>query len=318
MMDRTDELEAFKTEINLSEFVASEGYVLDPKASSRNSAVMRHPKGDKIILARGTDRHWIYFSIGDNADSGTVVDFLQNRGGGNLGEIRKTLREWLSGARGVPAFSQNAGAQQCFALDLQPISRDLARVRADYHRCFQSDRYPYLENLRKIPLDVLTSRRFSGRILRDERQNTIFPHWNQEGVCGFEIKNENFTGFSPGGAKGLWCSRAIEGDTTLVITETAIDALSYAALKGKDGMRYVSTGGEISPQQGDLLRSAFLKLPRDGRVILALDHDPGGEKLGSRIQEIYNDLKDQHPLDLRLDQPTKAGTDWNDVLRSQD
>lgn len=317
-MDRTDELEAFKTEINLSEFVASEGYVLDPKASSRNSAVMRHPKGDKIILARGTDRHWIYFSIGDNADSGTVVDFLQNRGGGNLGEIRKTLREWLSGARGVPAFGESAGAQQCFALDLQPISRDLARVRANYHRCFQSDRYPYLENLRKIPLDVLTSQRFSGRILRDERQNTIFPHWNREGVCGFEIKNENFTGFSPGGAKGLWCSRAIEGDTILVITETAIDALSYAALKGKAGMRYVSTGGEISPQQGDLLQSAFLKLPRDGQVILALDHDPGGEKIGSRIKEISNDLEDQHPLDLRLDQPAKAGADWNDVLRSQD
>lgn len=318
MMDRTEELEAFKTEINLSEFAASEGYVLDPKATSRNSAVMRHPKGDKIILARGTDRHWIYFSIGDNADSGTVVDFLQNRGGGNLGEIRKTLRDWLSGGRGVPEFGESTGVQESFALNLQPISRDLARVRADYHRCFETDRHPYLENFRKIPAEVITSKRFSGRILRDGRSNTIFPHWNREGVCGFEIKNEKFTGFSPGGEKGLWCSRAVEGDTALVITETAIDSLSYATLKGRDGMRYVSTGGEISPQQGDLLRSAFLKLPRDGQVILALDHDPGGEKLGSRIKEIYDELQNQHPLDFKLDQPAKAGADWNDVLCSQD
>jgi hypothetical protein len=316
-MDRTDELEAFKTEINLSELAASEGYVLDAKATSRNSAVMRHPKGDKIILARGTDRHWIYFAIGDGADRGTVIDFLQNRGGGNLGEIRKTLREWLSGARGVPEFRESTGAQQSFALDLQPISRDLARVRADYHRCFQTDRYPYLENVRKIPSGVLTSKRFSGRILRDERSNTIFPHWNREGVCGFEIKNEKFTGFSPGGEKGLWCSRAIEGDPILVIAETAIDALSYAALKGKERMRYVSTGGEISPQQGDLIRSAFLKLPQNGQVILALDHDSGGEKLGSRIKEIYDDLKNQHPLEWKRDIPQKSGADWNDVLRSQ-
>lgn len=316
MMSRNDELEAFKTEINLSEFAASEGYVLDPKATSRNSAVMRHPKGDKIILARGDDRHWIYFSIGDSADSGTVVDFLQNRGGGNLGEIRKTLRDWLSGAQGVPECNESTGAQQSFALDLQPISRDLARVRANYHRCFEAGHHPYLENLRKIPSEVLASERFSGRILRDGRSNTIFPHWNWEGVCGFEIKNEKFTGFSPGGEKGLWCSRILDGDTTLVIAETAIDALSYHALKGTKNNRYVSTGGTLSPLQEDLLRSAFQKIPSNGEVILALDHDEGGEKLHQRIKTIFESLEES-TLSFRADTPESIGDDWNDVLRAR-
>ena len=46
------ELERFKSQINLSEFAASRGYALDRRESSRNSAVMRHPDADKIIIAQ--------------------------------------------------------------------------------------------------------------------------------------------------------------------------------------------------------------------------------------------------------------------------
>ena len=72
-----DELEDFKSEINLTEYAAGQGYVLDRKASSRNSAVMRRDDGDKVVIARGQDRHWIYFSVRDDADNGSIVDFVQ-------------------------------------------------------------------------------------------------------------------------------------------------------------------------------------------------------------------------------------------------
>jgi hypothetical protein len=52
----TDELESFKTDINLTEFAAASGYRLDRKASSRNSVVMTHPERDKIIIAVGSAR----------------------------------------------------------------------------------------------------------------------------------------------------------------------------------------------------------------------------------------------------------------------
>jgi hypothetical protein len=48
--DQGDALDRFKTTINLTEFATSEDYLLDHCASSRNSAVMRHPGGDKIII----------------------------------------------------------------------------------------------------------------------------------------------------------------------------------------------------------------------------------------------------------------------------
>jgi hypothetical protein len=50
-----EELEHFKTRINLTELVAGQDYELDRRESSRNCAVMRHRGGDKIIIARNED-----------------------------------------------------------------------------------------------------------------------------------------------------------------------------------------------------------------------------------------------------------------------
>jgi hypothetical protein len=57
-----------------------------------------------------------------------------------------------------------------------------------------------------------------------------------------EPQNVGFTGFSPGGSKGLWFSRASEGDDALVIGEAAIDLLSFAVLHPSMTSRYVITG----------------------------------------------------------------------------
>jgi hypothetical protein len=48
-------------------------------------------------------------------------------------------------------------------------------------------------------------------------------------VCGYEIKNRDFTGFARGGSKGLWLSHTEPDDTRMVSCESAIDALSHAS-----------------------------------------------------------------------------------------
>jgi hypothetical protein len=78
---RRDELEDFKRRINLTEYAASLGYCIDRRASSRNSAVMVHPAGDKIIVAKGEDNHWVYISVRDDRDHGSIIDFHQSRQG---------------------------------------------------------------------------------------------------------------------------------------------------------------------------------------------------------------------------------------------
>jgi hypothetical protein len=53
---------------------------------------MRHVNGDKIIIKRDGDGHYVYFSVRDDRDHGTIVDFVEERLGLTLGALRKELR----------------------------------------------------------------------------------------------------------------------------------------------------------------------------------------------------------------------------------
>ena len=34
------------------------------------------PGGDKIVIAQDEDQHWIYFSVRDDSDNGSIIDFV--------------------------------------------------------------------------------------------------------------------------------------------------------------------------------------------------------------------------------------------------
>ena len=312
MISSGDELETFKTDINLTEYAAASGYRLDRKASSRNSAVMVHPERDKIIIAVDRDRHWIYFTIGEDTDNGSIIDFVQKREGGNLGDVRRALRPWLFEL--APSLSRPD--PQTYLPDLEPVSRDLIQVRARYAAMTPVDgAHPYLLIERLIPASVLADLRFAGRIRIDVRGNAVFPHIDRDGVCGYEIKNRNFTGFAPGGEKGLWCSRTEDDDLDIVICETAIDALSHFAIRHPPRTRYISTGGTLNATQPDLILAAIRKMPDEGKIINAVDNDDGGD----RLTILLNDILARIPGPARAltdDRPLDRGMDWNDVLRS--
>jgi len=298
------ELETFKTYVILPELAAARGYALDRRASSRNSVVMRHPDGDKIIIARyeGTT-HWVYFSVRDDRDNGTVVDFLQNRGVGSLGLVRKTLREWLG-------TSRPAAQLPLFVQELQPVSRDRAGVIAEWEKAAPCTALPYLTR-RGLGSEVLGLPLFTGRVRVDRRNNALFPHYDKEGLCGFEVKNKGFTGFASGGVKGLWYSEAKTADGRLVLVESAIDAMSFHVLFGDQHTRYMSTGGELNPQQPTLLRGAMEKLHPSAEIILAFDDDEGGEKITKEVEAAA-------PAGRKLVRlRPEGGKDWNQVLKNR-
>lgn len=301
-----NELQRFKTEINLSEFSASLGYALDKRESSRNSAVMRHANGDKIIVARSEGSgNWIYFSVRDDRDNGTIIDFLQNRSAFNLGQVRKRLREWIGTAR--PSIQPSL-----FVRDLLPVSRDRGIVLKAWETAKDCSSLPYLTG-RGIGPDVLALDRFAGCVRVDQRNNALFPHYDNEGLCGYEIKNRGFTGFAPGGIKGFWSSRTREEDNQLVLVESAIDGISYHILYGNDRTRYVSTGGELSPRQPGLIREAIEKMPIDSLILIAFDHDEGGEKITKELKKVISpEYKTKRALP-----DVGTGKDWNEMLKSQ-
>ena len=59
-MSDDQELEDFKTRIDLRTYAADHGYEIVPKDSWRGSSAMRRG-GDKIIIKRDHDGHYVYF-----------------------------------------------------------------------------------------------------------------------------------------------------------------------------------------------------------------------------------------------------------------
>ncbi len=307
--DRRDELEDFKTQIDLCDFACEwGGFTKDVKRSSRCSAVMRHPNGDKLIVARTPDRHHIYFNVHDGRDRGTIVDFVQNRDNVTLGEIRKILRPYVGKTIVLPRGQSPTG------LSLVPSEFDVAAVQSKWVDAKPLPaHHAYLESERRIKRTVLEDPKFKDRIRVDSRSNALFPHFNKDaGLCGFEVKNRGWTGFSPGGLKGCWISRPNPSDGELLIFETAIDALSLASLEGTDSKRFVSTAGQMSPLQIDLLRAAVERMPQDSYILLCMDNDDGGDKMITTIREALA------PYSQRIceHRPPVRGQDWNDVLRN--
>src|SRR5690348_6438092 len=99
-----EELESFKR-IDLRAYAASQGYQFDKRQSWRGSAVMRHANNDKIIIKCDADGHLVYFSVRDETDNGTIIDFVQRRERVSIGVVRKILRPWNGQAPlPVPAF----------------------------------------------------------------------------------------------------------------------------------------------------------------------------------------------------------------------
>lgn len=298
-----DELEKFKREINLVEFAQSKGYQVIKSESSKASTVMKDGAGDKVIVATAEDGHGVYFSVRDDRDNGSVIDFAQKRSGGNLGQVRKELRGWVPGSssyRPTPAAQRQAKPEAS--------SRDRVQVLAVWSRMQQQPEggHPYLLNERKLSARTLSDPRFAGHVRIDARGNAAFPHYDQDGLTGYELKNEGFTGFAKGGEKALWHSSNLGTARRVVICESAIDCMSHCQASGDQNSAYVSIGGAMSDKQRELLRD---KISAAQGVVIATDRDEAGQKLADEISGLA-------PAGARVNRSIPGnGKDWNDELK---
>jgi hypothetical protein len=308
-MNDAAELEAFKREIDVRQYAASLGYEIDKHDSWRGSTVMRRGT-DKIVVKRNGNGHYVFFSVRDANDSGTIIDFLQRRHNMSLGSVRKALRSWIGKpAAALPPFPR-----------LEPTSKDRMRVVGEYRRTVPALRHPYLEQQRCLPAAVLSSWRFVGRVRMDARGNVIFPHFDREGLSGYEIKNQGFTGFAACGAKSLWFSHTRLDDRRLILAESAIDALSYATLfpDDADRTRYASLGGKPNSQQPSLVKATIATLPEESEIVAAFDADDGGRNLVELIRLVMRAAATEAgrtDLIFKVHLPAEDQKDWNQVLQ---
>lgn len=306
-MNQDTELDLFKREIDLRQVAVSLGYAVDRRESWRGSTVLRRG-GDKIVVKRNGNGHYVFFSVRDDGDHGTIIDFLQRREHRSLGVVRQVLRPWI-GHLAIPVQFPK----------LEPTSSDRVRVESEYCRMANALRHPYLENERRLPANVLSSPRFTGRVRVDRRGNAVFPHFDVSGLCGYEIKNQGFTGFAAGGNKGLWFSHSRPSDRRLVLAESAIDALSHAVLfpDAEDRTRYASLGGKPNTKQPELIQLTIARLPEGAEIVAAFDADEAGRMLVNMVRLAVANVASRTGgnLNFLVHLPTRDGEDWNQVLQ---
>jgi hypothetical protein len=295
----------FKTDINLTQYAAYLGYEIDRKKSTRSSIAMRKDS-DKVIISR-RGNIWVYFSVHDDDDNGTIIDFVRRRTHKNMGEIARDLQNWVSG--GVQMIDIQTHAHEVVQQEY-----DSVRIANIFKFARPVQKHRYLES-RGLTYDLLSNRRFAGCIYADRYHNAVFPHYKGGQVCGLELKNRDKALFVRGSEKTLWRSRILKDDTTLVIGEAVIDALSYHALTKRQSTVYVATGGGLSPEQGNIICSFVSGFENLKQVIIIPDHDKGGEKFEKRIRDAIEVSSFEGMIETH--KPEQEGYDWNDVYMNR-
>ena len=300
------ELNNFKEKINLSEFAASYGYVKDKNKSTKSSVFMKNGT-DKIVIAKSEVNHYIYFSLDDEKDNGTIIDFIQKRSSKSLGNIRNSLRVWLG-------FSKRPKVNpDSFSRSIDITLKNTAEILAQIYNFRQIKKddsaFKYLNEYRDIHQKTLQNKRFFSKIFTDEFNNACFPHFYGKKMSGWEMKNKKYTGFVKAGKKAIWFSNREDTDKNIIVTESSIDALSHACLFPEyvKNSWYISTAGSFGQTTKKMLDAAFQKQVWD-KIILAFDNDKQGRAFNERVSKLIMERAGQCEIQ------TPNLKDWNEDL----
>jgi len=283
-----EELIKFKSEISLFDFARARGFSSRSQSVTGKSSVTMSDGQTKIVVSRknGND---VFFDVKNSSIRGSIIDFCKHYFDQNLGEVRKTLRAFIS-----------KDVKQVNKLKTPTIltesKSDFTDKTLDFYALKSCEGSKYLA---KRGVQIVED-----EIRVDVKGNVCFPHYQSSGaISGWEVKGEGFKGFSSGGKKGFGLIETGAGES-IVISESMLDALSYAQLHTTTVGACVSTGGGIGEDQLQMLVKEVLD--RNRPVLIATDNDVFGDELAARLQSLIPRAKRARP----------SMKDWNDVLQS--
>lgn len=310
---RDDEARKFRTEISIVD-VAERlyGFEIDFEKCTRGSVqrekniVMKNGR-DTILVSR--DDTWKFWDTARDKGSsgeigGDIFNFVQWQEGGreifNLGKVRQKLRDFSGHAPPVPTKTKAQDRDE----------KDIPSVRKFISERNHASTSIYLES-RAISHETLQNPLFKNRILKGFEGAVIFPHFDANGVCGYEVRSDNIKTFTKKGHKGLWYSQIPKNLNQIIFTESAIEALSHHQLKQHENAAYFSPGGNWDPDSvGRLIEKVIQKYP-EAKVVSAFNNDKGGEKLTQKLEDHVSRVGRA----LEREAPLMPGQDWNDALK---
>ncbi len=310
IMGNREELERFKTDINIADVAINMGYEIDKKKSSRKSIVLKIG-GDVIIVSRNSNGHYVYFNPNDNRDSGTIIDFIQKRTNKNLGQVRKLLRQYMQSDNRI---------QQLEISDTNEIKeryKTLDKFSKRWEELKQKDRKDALyRNTRGIQASTLE--KVDNLAYEEDERRFYLPIFNENGICGLYQLDRAMRGklFIKGSIKGIWANRMPDKNITkIVITESPVDSLSAIELKrgdeDEDTTLHIATLGRMGQEAKAALKKIFSYF-KDVKLIIATDQDEAGAEIAGEIAELAKEAGLNNVNRLTFD-----AKDLNDYLQEQ-
>jgi hypothetical protein len=264
---------------------------------------------DKLLMPTRPNNkgNWMYKSLSDDQNKGTIVDFMLRRGHSyqeiaNLsGPILPV--QVLDQQRHLPEQLKDPALQQELAQD------KLASFQSGGGKSY----------LEKRGIERVAYQGIKG--IKTNYQGAIFGLYDQLDIQGqgrlcstiqYRLQTDGSSDkyFQKGLPRGLSVLIPSQEIKELVLTESPIDALSHKQLYGGEHTLYLSTCGSLGQGIVRSLEEVLLEAKKQAiGVKLCFDKDEAGEKMVKQVISIAS----KQGISCQVQWPSK-GKDWNEML----
>lgn len=279
---------------------------LDKGSNSRGSKALQlyveDGNGKQRILLYDIEKasgkqlpHFLYTNRTYSGDRGDVVQFIANRIPGHkisdaVGlmhrfDYEKNAENWKQ----KEEFEIRKGSGRS-KKNAPPFKLGNFEGLREITALIEREQPHYLET-RHISNDVLETPLFAGQVMvysqvdrfKNVHDNIFFPkrEYGTDAISGAEVKTPYHKDYSFGDHHLLWFSNKPDNVHKVVVTESALDALSHYQLREKDNLNtwYFSTGGNFYPERQQQFFSVLDSAGIDRKathLISATDNDLEG------------------------------------------
>ncbi len=303
-----DEIEQLKASVSCATVLERLPPVwrLDAAQSTRRSLKYRRGAGEILIINHDGRGWWDPLSTA-KGDVLTLVRHLDPEL--DFGAARRLLTGFAGIAPAFPAVLRERRAKHPSV----PLIRRWERRPLPAP---ESPAWSYLAGARGLPVAILTAAIAAGALREGPFGSAWFAHRDTAThLTGIEMRGPRWRRFSAGGDKTLFRLPGGGGSLPrLAVCESAVDALSLAALEGpRADTLYTATAGGMGPGTLDALRQllAIMRIDPAAVLVAAMDADRAGEAYAVQLTALAAAV----PLPYARLLPPDGANDWNDALR---
>lgn len=295
-MEKKD-IEELRERVPCAAVLEKAGFAIDLKESTRKA--VKYRRGEDIIIVIHNGKGWFDPLSDVKGDVFSLVEHLDDIG---FAEVLQRVSELVGFVPSEPVWTRRSRERD-------PHLGVHERWSARRRPWRSSMTWRYLRDGRGLPDTVLRAAIQQDRLREGPRGSMWAEHVDDDGVVtGWEERGPEWRGFASGGAKVLFRLGSI-GAIRLCITETAIDAMSFAAI---DNLRfdslYLSTGGGWAPATEAAIRA--LAARPNVQLVAATDNNAQGEAYAGRIEAIAVEAA------CGYERLRPAHEDWNEELHA--